>query len=80
MKRRILIPTEDPDGNSVASHFGRAPYFAAVEIDETGAVTEKTVHPNTGEHLEPEACGSSSEMRLVNVQCRTSLCGYFIVP
>ncbi|MHA2377919.1 MAG: NifB/NifX family molybdenum-iron cluster-binding protein [Candidatus Thorarchaeota archaeon] len=50
MKRRILIPTDDPDGHSVASHFGRAPYFAAVDLDEAGAVIEKTVHPNTGEH------------------------------
>jgi predicted Fe-Mo cluster-binding NifX family protein len=64
MRRRILIPTEDPNGTSVASHFGRAPYFAAVELDETGAVKEKTVHPNTGEHSGGRGHAHDNVMRL----------------
>jgi predicted Fe-Mo cluster-binding NifX family protein len=50
VKRRILIPCQDPSGHYIAAHFGRAPYFAAVDIDESGAVIDKSIHPNTGEH------------------------------
>ena len=50
MKRKLLFPCEDPDGAAVAAHFGRAPYFATIDLDESGTVIEKTVHPNTGEH------------------------------
>jgi predicted Fe-Mo cluster-binding NifX family protein len=34
----------------VADHFGRAPFFAVIDLDETGTTIEKQVHPNTGEH------------------------------
>lgn len=48
MKKRLVIPTEDKEGNYLAAHFGRAPYFAAIDvIDDT---VKKTVHPNRGEH------------------------------
>ncbi len=48
MKKRLVIPTEDEEGNYLAAHFGRAPYFAAIDvIDDT---VKKTVHPNRGEH------------------------------
>ncbi|MGD2072212.1 MAG: NifB/NifX family molybdenum-iron cluster-binding protein [Candidatus Thorarchaeota archaeon] len=50
MKRRILIPTEDSEGVSVASHFGRAPFFAVFDLDNDGSIVEKYVHPNAGEH------------------------------
>jgi len=64
MKRRILIPTDDSNGLYIASHFGRAPYFAAVDIDETGAVVEKTVHPNIGEHSGGRGHAHDNVMRL----------------
>jgi predicted Fe-Mo cluster-binding NifX family protein len=35
---------------SVASHFGRAPYFAVYDLDDGGSIVEKRVHPNIGEH------------------------------
>jgi predicted Fe-Mo cluster-binding NifX family protein len=47
---RILIPTQDENGIEIAEHFGRAPYFAVVELDEIGTAIELKVHPNTGEH------------------------------
>lgn len=50
MTTRILIPTQDENGIEIAEHFGRAPYFAVVELDEIGTAIELKVHPNTGEH------------------------------
>lgn len=50
MTTRILIPTEDMDGTEVAEHFGRAPYFAVLDLDDIGTAIEMKVHPNTGEH------------------------------
>jgi predicted Fe-Mo cluster-binding NifX family protein len=47
---RILIPSLDKEGTMVADHFGRAPFFAVVDLDSTGTTIEKKVHPNTGEH------------------------------
>ena len=49
LKRRILIPTEDAEGITVASHFGRAPFFAVFDLDN-GSIVQKRVHPNIGEH------------------------------
>lgn len=50
MTTRILIPTEDREGTQVADHFGRAPYFAVIDLDDSGTAVVKEVHPNTGEH------------------------------
>ena len=50
MTTRILIPTQDMSGVVLADHFGRAPYFAVIDLDNSGAVIELKVHPNTGEH------------------------------
>ncbi len=50
MTTRILIPTEDREGTEVAEHFGRAPYFAVLDLDDIGTAIEMKVHPNTGEH------------------------------
>jgi len=47
---RILIPAQDMNGTEVADHFGRAPYFAVVELDDNGTAITMKVHPNTGEH------------------------------
>ena len=46
MPNRIVIPTASQDGLNayLAEHFGRAPYFAVVELNENGEVTNvKTV-------------------------------------
>lgn len=50
MTSRVLIPTEDQDGKTVADHFGRAPYFAVLDIDVSGDIQKKDVHPNSGAH------------------------------
>jgi predicted Fe-Mo cluster-binding NifX family protein len=49
---RILIPLEDENGldSHVAEHFGRAPYFAVIEVDN-GKVTSTKILPNTTEHF-----------------------------
>lgn len=64
MKRRLLIPCQDPFGQYIAAHFGRAPYFAAVDLDESGAVIDKSVHPNTGEHSGGRGHAHSNVMSL----------------
>jgi predicted Fe-Mo cluster-binding NifX family protein len=38
------------NGIELADHFGRAPYFAVIDVDEKGIPIEVSVHPNTGEH------------------------------
>lgn len=50
MTTRILIPTQDMNGTEIADHFGRAPYFAVVELDDNGTAISMKVHPNAGEH------------------------------
>ena len=51
MAYRLLIPSNDPEGISLADHFGRAPFFVIVDLDERGNVTEKSVEQNTSGHL-----------------------------
>jgi predicted Fe-Mo cluster-binding NifX family protein len=49
---RVVIPTEDQNGlnATVAEHFGRAPYFVVVDLDENGHVSNVETVENTGEH------------------------------
>ncbi|MDH5482693.1 MAG: NifB/NifX family molybdenum-iron cluster-binding protein [Candidatus Bathyarchaeota archaeon] len=49
---RVVIPVVDESGlgAQVAEHFGRAPYFAVVELDESGNVSNVKTVPNVGEH------------------------------
>ena len=53
MTKRIVIPVEDKLGLEahVAQHFGRAPYFAVVELDEKGQAVNVKTEPNTSEHV-----------------------------
>ena len=52
MTKRIMLPVEDQAGleAKVAHHFGRAPHFAIVEIDENKTLKVKT-EPNKSEHM-----------------------------
>ena len=50
MSARLVIPTDDQNGTEIADHFGRAAYFAVIDLDESGKTTGMNVHPNTGEH------------------------------
>jgi predicted Fe-Mo cluster-binding NifX family protein len=49
---RVIIPVIDESGLTaqVAEHFGRAPYFAVVDMDESGNVSNTKTVPNVGEH------------------------------
>jgi len=49
---KIVVPAVDQSGLNaqLAEHFGRAPYFAVVELDENGEVSEIKTVPNIGEH------------------------------
>jgi predicted Fe-Mo cluster-binding NifX family protein len=53
MTKRIMIPVEDEAGleAQVAHHFGRAPYFAIVELDEKQKNPKVKTEPNRSEHL-----------------------------
>ena len=52
MHTKIVVPAVDQSGLNaqLAEHFGRAPYFAVVELDENGEVSEIKTVPNIGEH------------------------------
>jgi len=52
LKERIVIPAEDENGLNarLSEHFGRAPYFIIVELEE-GNVAKVQVVPNEGEHF-----------------------------
>jgi len=49
---RVIVPAEDQKGLNarLAEHFGRAPYFAVVELSENGEVANVNTVPNVGEH------------------------------
>jgi predicted Fe-Mo cluster-binding NifX family protein len=53
MTKRIMMPVEDEAGldAQVAHHFGRAPYFAIVELDENQKTLKVKTEPNRSEHM-----------------------------
>ena len=53
MGERIVIPAEDGNGLDarISEHFGRAPYFIIVELDENGDVLSFRAVPNESEHF-----------------------------
>jgi len=52
LANRVIVPVEDQKGLKarLAEHFGRAPYYAIVDFDETGDVADVKTVPNVGEH------------------------------
>ena len=52
MPKKIVVPTIGREGlnDDLAQHFGRAPYFTAVDLDDNGEVTNVKTVPNAGEH------------------------------
>lgn len=52
METRIVIPVENEAGLEapVAEHFGRAPYFAVIDLDQRGNVASVKTEANKGEH------------------------------
>lgn len=53
MKTRIIVPLAEEKGldSRLAEHFGRAPYFALIDLDEKGEISKVETVLNTGEHL-----------------------------
>ena len=53
MSVRIVIPVLDEAGLNarLSEHFGRAPYFVVIELDENGQVTNQRTVPNVSEHF-----------------------------
>jgi predicted Fe-Mo cluster-binding NifX family protein len=66
MSVRIAIPVEDANGLNagLSQHFGRAPYFAVVELDENGKVLNLQMVPNKSEHFGGMGRPSENIMRL----------------
>jgi predicted Fe-Mo cluster-binding NifX family protein len=52
VRARIVVPAVDESGLNaqLAEHFGRAPYFAVVDLGENGEVSSVRTVPNVGEH------------------------------
>ena len=52
MPSRIIVPAASQDGlnANLAEHFGRAPYFAVVDLNDNGEVANVKTVPNVGEH------------------------------
>ena len=53
MTMRIVIPTLDKNdlNAKLSEHFGRAPYFTVVDLDENGRVTDQKTIANESEHF-----------------------------
>jgi len=58
MTTRIVVPIVSDSGldSKIAEHFGKAPCFAVVDLDEKGAVSNVKTMPNAGEH-----CGGQGQ-------------------
>lgn len=63
---RIIIPVVDETGLDarLSEHFGRAPYFAVVELDENGQVINQRTVPNVGEHFGGSGRRANNILRL----------------
>jgi len=50
---RIVVPVEDEGGLNaqLSEHFGRAPYFAVIDLDENGHISNQQMVPNVSEHF-----------------------------
>ncbi len=53
MTVRIVVPVQDESGiNALLSeHFGRAPYFAVIDLEDDGRVSSQRAVPNVSEHF-----------------------------
>ena len=52
-KARLVVPVVDESGlNAMLSeHFGRAPYFAVIDLDENGIILSQKTVSNVSEHF-----------------------------
>jgi predicted Fe-Mo cluster-binding NifX family protein len=51
--KKIVIPVEEQTGleAKIAQHFGRAPYFAVVELNQNDDIVNVKTEANKGEHM-----------------------------
>ena len=66
MKTKIVIPTEDESGLNarIAEHFGRAPFYAIVTLNENREVENVSAVKNSGEHFGGEGHMHDSILKL----------------
>lgn len=59
---RIVVPVMDKNGldAQLSDHFGRAPYFTVIELDEKSNIISQETESNTSEHFKgtghPSTC------------------------
>ena len=53
MTVKIVIPVQEEGGldTRLSGHFGRAPYFAVIDLKDDGTVLEQSTIANTSEHF-----------------------------
>jgi predicted Fe-Mo cluster-binding NifX family protein len=53
MKSKIIVPVSDKNGLNarIAEHFGRAPFYAIIELNNDGKVEKIETLENRGEHF-----------------------------
>ena len=53
MTARIVVPVAEERGLNarLSEHFGRAPYFAVIDVDENGSISNQEIVSNTSEHF-----------------------------
>jgi predicted Fe-Mo cluster-binding NifX family protein len=53
MNMRIVVPVSDEGGINarLSEHFGRAPYFTIIDLDEEGHIIGQETIANTSEHF-----------------------------
>ena len=53
MNTRIVVPVSDESGidAQLSEHFGRAPYYAIIDLDDEGHVVGQGTISNTSEHF-----------------------------
>ena len=66
MSVTIVIPVEDANGLNakLSGHFGRAPYFVVVELDENGKILGLQTVTNKSEHFGGTGLPSETILRL----------------
>lgn len=53
MNIRLVVPSSEEKGldSQLSQHFGRAPFYIVVDLDENGSIISDSVIPNTSEHF-----------------------------
>ena len=53
MNVRLVIPASEEKGidSHLSEHFGRAPFYVAIDLDENGQVVSEETIANTSEHF-----------------------------